>query len=217
VDHQDFSASPARLSRKSERLLLLYSLLAAISQSLGRGDWRRLLRLCSCSAHPAQSRFPVTTTAMPMGKFPRPARRRKRPAKVLLVAPPPATWKSFHRWPAILWTPFLLVGPRPGPSCAHPRRFRSLADGFSTPYRIAMALGTVHLWFSQLAPGLPPRAPICRRGAGPPSPTLAIWWPARSPFTCISILLVSRTFLFRCGSFPLYWLERVPRDRSRNG
>ena len=141
MDQEHFSASPARRSRTSERLLLLLFLFSLpFLNPWVRGDG---------VGYYAFARAPLIGHNLDFTKDYQNANESFRGPRLDENGQPKSDFRTptghldnhFTVGPAILWSPFLilahvgvLLGRAMGSSVA--------ADGFSAPYRIAMALGT---------------------------------------------------------------------------
>src|SRR5258708_1123530 len=175
--------------------------LASISEPLGARRWRRLLRLCPCSAHPAQSRFHRRLPPR-QRKFPRTPLRRERSAPVHLSHAHRPPRKSFPRRSCHSLDTFSLPHAHRRPSCARPRLprrprrfFRSLPRHHGPSHRF--------LWIPRFASGLPPRTSICRGALGPWCHALHLVGQFTPRLHVFQSFVVPRTFGFRRRSFSL--------------
>jgi len=141
VDKQDFSASPARRSHKSECLLFLLFLFSLpFLNPWVRGDG---------VGYYAFARAPLIQHNLDFTEDYRHANERFRGPRLDENNQPKADFRTrtghlenhFTVGPAILWTPFLLVT-HAGVLLARVLGSSVAADGFSAPYRITMALAT---------------------------------------------------------------------------
>src|SRR5437879_7237194 len=146
VDQQDFSASPARPSRKSERLLvLLWILSLPLLNPIVHGDGvgyyayarapliQHNLRFEEDWRH-ANLNFSQART-LPNGQL-----HQDEYTETGYVA------NLFTIGPAILWSPFLLAA-HSFVLVANALGAHIAANGFSTPYLLAMELGTSNYGF----------------------------------------------------------------------
>ena len=179
MDQQDFSASPSRLSRKSERLLLLLFLCSLpFLNPWVRGDG---------VGYYAFARAPLIQHNLDFSDDYRHANESFRGQRVDENGQPRSLFRTstghlenhFTVGPAILWTPFLLVA-HAGVLLARTLGSSVAADGFSAPYRIAMALGTAIYGFLGLLLAFRlARRYVEERWAL--LATLAIWWASSLP------------------------------------
>jgi hypothetical protein len=179
VEQPDFSASPARRSRKSERLLILLWLLSLpFLNPWVRGDG---------VGYYAFARAPLIEHNLDFTKdyqfanesFRGPRLDENNLPRSRFRTPTGHLENHFSVGPAILWAPFLLLT-HVGVLLARTRGSSVAADGFSAPYRITMALATAFygllglLLAFQLA-----RQYVEERWAL--LATLAIWWASSLP------------------------------------
>ena len=179
MDEQDFSASPARLSRKSEWLLLLLFLCSLpFLNPWVRGDG---------VGYYAFARAPLIQHNLDFSDDYRHANESFRGQRIDENGQPRSFFRTstghlenhFTVGPAILWTPFLLVA-HAGVLLARGLGSSVAADGFSAPYRIAMALGTAIYGFLGLLLAFRlARRYVEERWAL--LATLAIWWASSLP------------------------------------
>jgi len=146
VDQQDFSASPARSSRKPERLLLLFWILSLpLLNPIVHGDG---------VGYYAYARAPLIQHNLRFEEDWRHAnpyfsQARTLPSGQLNLNEYTETGyvsNLFTIGPAILWTPFLLAA-HTFVLVANALGAHIAANGFSTPYLLAMALGTATYGF----------------------------------------------------------------------
>ena len=179
MDQQDFSASPARGSRKSESLLFLLFLLSLpFLNPWVRGDG---------VGYYAFARAPLIQHNLDFTEDYRHANESFRVPRFDENGLPKSEFRTptghlenhFTVGPAILWTPFLLVT-HVGVLLARALGSAVAADGFSTPYRITMAFATAFYAFLGLL--------LSFRLAGQYVgerwaflATLAIWWASSLP------------------------------------
>jgi len=179
VDKQDFSISPARRTRKSERLLLLLFLFSLpFVNPWVRGDG---------VGYYAFARAPLIQHNLDFTEDYRHANESFRGPRLDENNQPKAFYRTrtghlenhFTVGPAILWTPFLLVT-HAGVLLARALGSPVAADGFSAPYRITMALGTAIYGFLGLLLAFRlARQYVEERWAL--LSTLAIWWASSLP------------------------------------
>ncbi len=141
MNQQDFSASPALRSRKSERLLfLLFFLSLPFLNPWVRGDG---------VGYYAFARAPLIEHSLDFtedyqhanASFRGPRLDENNLPKLAFRTPTGRLDNHFTVGPAILWTPFLLLA-HAGVLLARALGSSVPADGFSAPYRISMALAT---------------------------------------------------------------------------
>jgi len=179
VNQQGFSASPARPSRKSERLLLLFFLVSLpFLNPWVRGDG---------VGYYAFTRAPLIQNNLDFTEDYRHANESFRSPRLdengqprpLFRTPTGHLENHFTVGPAILWTPFFLVT-HAGVLVARALGSSVAADGFSTPYRIAMALATAIYGFLGLLLAFRlARQYVAERWAL--LATFAIWWASSLP------------------------------------
>jgi hypothetical protein len=179
VDQPDFSASPARGSRKSERLLLLLFLLSLpFLNPWVRGDG---------VGYYAFARAPLIQHSLDFTEDYRHANESFRGPRLDENNQPRSDFRTrtghldnhFTVGPAILWTPFLLVT-HAGVLLARALGSSVAADGFSAPYRITMALATAFYGFLGLLLAFRlVRQYVEERWAL--LATLSIWWASSLP------------------------------------
>jgi hypothetical protein len=191
VDQQDFSLSPARRSRRSERLLLLLWVLSLpFLNPWVRGDG---------VGYYAFARAPMIEHNLDFTEDYRHANEGFRGPRVDEYGQPKSDFRTptghlenhFTVGPAILWSPFLLLA-HVGVLIARAMGSSVAADGFSAPYRIAMAFATAFYGFLGLLIAFR-LARQHRRLVGQLATRLHVF----------QSLVVPRTFLFRRGSFSL--------------
>jgi hypothetical protein len=141
VEQPVLSASPARLSRKSELLLLLlFAFSLPILNPWVRGDG---------VGYYAFARAPLIEHSLDFTRDYQQANESFRGPRLDESGQPKSEFRTptghldnhFTTGPAILWTPFLLLA-HVGVLLARVMGSSVAADGFSAPYRIAMALAT---------------------------------------------------------------------------
>ena len=146
VDQRDFSAPPASSSRKSERLLLLlFLVLLPFLNPWVRGDG---------VGYYAFARAPLLQHNFDFTEDYRHANESFRGPRLDEHGQPKPDFRTptghlenhFTVGPAILWTPFLLLA-HAGVLLARALGSSVAADGFSAPYRIAMAFATAFYAF----------------------------------------------------------------------
>src|SRR5260370_39189484 len=146
VNQPDFSALPAHLSRKSERLLLLLFLFSLpFLNPWVRGDG---------VGYYAFARAPLFQHNLDFTEDYRHANESFRGPRLDENDQPKSGFRTptghldnhFTVGPAILWPPFLLVT-HAGVLLARALGSSVAADGFSTPYRVAMAFATAFYAF----------------------------------------------------------------------
>jgi len=179
VDQPDFSASPARGSRKSERLLLLLFLFSLpFLNPWVRGDG---------VGYYAFARAPLIEHSLDFTKdyqyanesFRGPRLDENNQPKSGFRTPTGHLDNHFTVGPAILWAPFLLLA-HAGVLLARALGSSVAANGFSAPYRIAMALATAIYGFLGLLLSFRlARQYVQERWAL--LATLAIWWASSLP------------------------------------
>jgi hypothetical protein len=179
VDQPDFSASPARGSRNSERLLLLLFLFSLpFLNPWVRGDG---------VGYYAFARAPLIEHSLDFTKDYQSANESFRGPRLDENNQPRSAFRTptghldnhFTVGPAILWTPFLLLA-HAGVLLSRALGSSIPADGFSAPYRIAMALATALYGFLGLLLSFRfARQYVQERWAL--LATLAIWWASSLP------------------------------------
>jgi len=179
VDQQDFSSSPARHSRKSERLLLLLFLFSLpFLNPWVRGDG---------VGYYAFARAPLIQHNLDFTEDYRHANESFRGPRLDENNQPKSDFRTptghldnhFTVGPAILWTPFLLIT-HAGVLLARALGSSVAADGFSAPYRITMALATALYGFLGLLLAFRlARQYVEARWAL--LATLSIWWASSLP------------------------------------
>lgn len=179
MDQQNFSASPARLSRESERLLLLLFLCSLpFLNPWVRGDG---------VGYYAFARAPLIQHNLDFSDDYRHANESFRGQRIDENGQPRSLFRTstghlenhFTVGPAILWTPFLLAA-HAGVLLARTLGSSVAADGFSAPYRITMALATAIYGFLGLLLAFRlARRYVEERWAL--LATLAIWWASSLP------------------------------------
>src|SRR5260370_31775351 len=146
ADQPDFSVSPARHSRRSERLLLLLFLFSLpFLNPWVRGDG---------VGYYAFARAPLIEHSLDFTKDYQHANESFRDAKLDDHGQPKSELRTptghldnhFTVGPAILWMPFLLLT-HAGVLLARSLGCSVAADGFSAPYRITMALASAFYGF----------------------------------------------------------------------
>jgi len=179
VDQQDFSASPARRPRKSERLLLLLFFFSLpFLNPWVRGDG---------VGYYAFARAPLIEHSLDFTRdyqyanesFRGPRLDENNQPRLAFRTPTGRLDNHFTVGPAILWTPFLLLA-HAGVLLARALGSSVAANGFSAPYRIAMALATAIYGFLGLLLSFRlARQYVQERWAL--LATLAIWWASSLP------------------------------------
>jgi hypothetical protein len=179
VDQQDFSPAPLRRSSKSERLLALFFLLSLLFLNPWvRGDG---------VGYYAFARAPLIQHNLDFTEDYRHANESFRGPRLDESGHPKAEFRTptghlenhFTVGPAILWTPFLLLA-HAGVLLARALGSSVPADGFSTPYRITMALATAIYGFLGLLLAFRlARQYVHERWAL--LATIAIWWVSSLP------------------------------------
>jgi hypothetical protein len=179
VDQQDLSPSPLRHSRKAERLLLLFFLLSLpFLNPWVRGDG---------VGYYAFARAPLIEHSLDFTEDYRHANESFRGPRLDENGQPKSDFRTptghldnhFSAGPAILWSPFLLLT-HAGVLFARAMGSAVLADGFSAPYRIAMALATALYGFLGLLLSFRlARQYVEERWAL--LATVAIWWASSLP------------------------------------
>ncbi|HEV1995526.1 MAG TPA: hypothetical protein VGR03_14440 [Candidatus Acidoferrum sp.] len=179
MDQQDFSASPARRSRKSERLLLLLWLFSLpFLNPWVRGDG---------VGYYAFARAPLIEHNLDFTRDYQFANESFRGPRLDENGQPKSFFRTstgrlenhFTVGPAILWTPFLLLA-HAGVLLARALGSSVAADGFSAPYRITMAFATAFYAFLGLLLAFRlVRQYVEERWAL--LATLAIWWASSLP------------------------------------
>ncbi len=179
MNQEDFSASPALRSRKLERLLfLLFFLSLPFLNPWVRGDG---------VGYYAFARAPLIEHSLDFtedyqhanASFRGPRLDENNLPKLAFRTPTGRLDNHFTVGPAILWTPFLLLA-HAGVLLARALGSSVPADGFSAPYRIAMALATAVYGFLGLLLSFRfARQYVQERWAL--LATLAIWWAGSLP------------------------------------
>jgi MFS family permease len=179
VDQQDFSVSPERRSRKSEWLLVLFFLLSLpFLNPWVRGDG---------VGYYAFVRAPLIEHNLDFTEDYRHANESFRGPRLDEYGQPKSEFRTptghldnhFTVGPAILWTPFLLVT-HAAALLARALGSSVAADGFSAPYRVAMALATAIYGFLGLLLAFRlARQYVHERWAL--LATIAIWWASSLP------------------------------------
>ena len=179
MDQQDFSVSSVRRSRKSEALLLFLFLLSLpFLNPWVHGDG---------VGYYAFARAPLIEHSLDFTEDYRHANESFRAPRLDEYGHPRANFRTstghldnhFTVGPAILWMPFLLLA-HAGVLLAHALGSSVAADGFSAPYRIAMALATAFYGFLGLLLSLRlTRQYVEERWAL--LATLSIWWASSLP------------------------------------
>jgi len=179
VDQQDLSPSSASRSRKSERLLLLLFLLTLpFLNPWVRGDG---------VGYYAIARAPLIQHNLDFTEDYRHANESFRSPRLDENNQPRSEFRTatghldnhFTVGPAILWTPFLLLA-HAGVLLARALGSSVLADGFSAPYRITMALATaIYGFFGLLLAFRLACEYVHERWAL--LATIAIWWASSLP------------------------------------
>jgi hypothetical protein len=179
ADQPDFSASPARRSPKSERLLLvLWIFSLSFLNPWVRGDG---------VGYYAFARAPLIEHSLDFTRDYQFANESFRGPRLDENNQPRSDFRTptghldnhFTVGPAILWTPFLLIA-HIGVLVARALGSSVAADGFSAPYRITMALATALYGFLGLLLAFRlARQYVAERWAL--LATLAIWWASSLP------------------------------------
>jgi hypothetical protein len=179
VDQRDFSPSPLRRSRKAERLLfLLFVFSLPFLNPWVRGDG---------VGYYAFVRAPLIEHSLDFTKdyqhanesFRGPRLDEYGQVKSAFRTPTGHLENHFAAGPAILWSPFLLLA-HLGVLLAHALGSSVAADGFSTPYRVTMALATALYGFLGLLLSFRlARQYVEERWAL--LATIAIWWASSLP------------------------------------
>jgi hypothetical protein len=179
VNQQDFSPSPAHRSLKSERLLLLFFICSLpFLNPWVRGDG---------VGYYAYARAPLIQHNLDFTEDYRHANESFRGQRIDENGQPRSLFRTrtghlenhFSVGPAILWTPFLLLT-HVAVLLARASGSSVAADGFSSPYRITMALATAIYGFL----GLLLAFRLARQYVGERwalLATLAIWWASSLP------------------------------------
>jgi len=179
VDQLNLSASPARFSRKSERLLLLFWLFSLpFLNPWVRGDG---------VGYYAFARAPLIEHRLDFTRDYQFANESFRGPRLDENDQPKSEFRTptghldnhFTVGPAILWTPFLLVT-HLGILLARALGSSVVADGFSAPYRITMALATAFYGFLSLLLAFRLAGPYVRERWALLA-TLSIWWASSLP------------------------------------
>ncbi len=179
MDQQDFSASPARRSRKSECLLFLLFLFSLpFLNPWVRGDG---------VGYYAFARAPLIQHNLDFTEDYRHANESFRGPRLDLSNQPRSDFRTssghldnhFAVGPAILWAPFLLFT-HTGVLLARALGSSVAADGFSTPYRVTLAFATAFYAFLGLLLSFRlARQYVEERWAL--LATLSIWWASSLP------------------------------------
>jgi hypothetical protein len=179
VDQQDLSPAPLCRSRKSERLLaLLFLLSLPFLNPWVRGDG---------VGYYAFARAPLIEHNLDFTKDFQHANEGFRGPRLDENGQPRSEFRTptgyldnhFSVGPAILWTPFLLLA-HAGVLLARVLGSSVPADGFSAPYRIAMAIATAFYGFLSLLLAFRlARHYVHERWAR--LATIAIWWASSLP------------------------------------
>ena len=179
MNQQDFSASPALRSRKSERLLfLLFFLSLPFLNPWVRGDGVGYYAFARATLIEHSLDF-TEDYQHANASFRGPRLDENNLPKLAFRTPTGRLDNHFTVGPAILWTPFLLLA-HAGVLLARALGSSVPADGFSAPYRIAMALATALYGFLGLLLSFRfARQYVQERWAL--LATLAIWWAGSLP------------------------------------
>jgi hypothetical protein len=179
VDQPVLSASRARLSRKSELLLLLLFLFSLpILNPWVRGDG---------VGYYAFARAPLIEHSLDFTRDYQHANESFRGPRLNESGQPKSEFRTptghldnhFTTGPAILWTPFLLLA-HVGVLLARAMGSSVAADGFSAPYRVAMALATaIYAFLGLLLSFRLARQYVEERWAL--LATISIWWASSLP------------------------------------
>ncbi len=179
ADQPNFSPSPARRSRNSQRLLLLFFLFSLpFLNPWVRGDG---------VGYYAFARAPLIEHSLDFTKdyqhanesFRGPRLDENNQPRSLFRTPTGHLENHFTVGPAILWMPFLLLA-HAGVLLARAFGSSVSADGFSAPYRITMVLATAFYGFLGLLLAFRlARQYVAERWAL--LATLAIWWASSLP------------------------------------
>jgi len=179
VDQPNFSSSPARRSRKSQRLLLLLFLFSLpFLNPWVRGDG---------VGYYAFARAPLIEHSLDFTKdyqhanesFRGPRLDENNQPRSFFRTPTGHLENHFTVGPAILWMPFLLLA-HLGVLLARALGSSVAADGFSAPYRITMALATAFYGFLGLLLAFRlARQYVAERWAL--LATLSVWWASSLP------------------------------------
>ena len=179
MDQQDFSASHARRSRKSEWLLFVLWLISLpFLNPWVRGDG---------VGYYAFARAPLIQHNLDFTEDYRHANESFRGPRLDEKGQPKADFRTptghlenhFTVGPAILWTPFLLLA-HAGVLLARALGSSVAADGFSSPYRITMALATAIYGFLGLLLAFRLARQYVRESWALLA-TIAIWWASSFP------------------------------------
>jgi hypothetical protein len=179
VDQPAFSASPTRRSRKPERLLLLLFLFSLLFLNPWvRGDG---------VGYYAFARAPLIEHRLDFTRDYQHANESFRVPRLDESGQPKPEFRTptghldnhFTTGPAILWAPFLLLA-HAGVLLARALGSSVAADGFSAPYRIAMALATaIYAFLGLLLAFRLARQYVEERWAL--LATISIWWASSLP------------------------------------
>ena len=179
MNQEDFSASPALRSRKSERLLfLLFFLSLPFLNPWVRGDGVGYYAFARATLIEHSLDF-TEDYQHANASFRGPRLDENNLPKLAFRTPTGRLDNHFTVGPAILWTPFLLLA-HAGVLLARALGSSVAADGFSAPYRIAMAFATAFYGFLSLLLSFRlARQYVEERWAF--LATLAIWWAGSLP------------------------------------
>jgi hypothetical protein len=213
ADQPDISASPARRSPKSERLLLLLWIFSLpFLNPWVRGDG---------VGYYAFARAPLIEHSLDFTRDYQFANESFRGPRLDENDQPRPDFRTvtghldnhFTVGPAILWTPFLLPA-HIGVLLARSLGSSVAADGFSSPYRISMALATAFYGFLGLVLGFRlARQYVAERWAL--LATLAIWWASSLPvYMYFNPSWSHAHSAFVVALFLWYWHDTRP-SRSR--
>ena len=179
MDQPDLSASPARRSRRSELLLLLLFLFSLpFLNPWVRGDG---------VGYYAFARAPLIEHSLDFTRDYQHANESFRGPRLDELGQPKSEFRTptghldnhFTTGPAILWTPFLLLA-HAGVLLARAMGSSVAADGFSTPYRLAMAFATaIYAFLGLLLAFRLARQYVEERWAL--LATISIWWASSLP------------------------------------
>jgi hypothetical protein len=209
ADQPDLSASSARRSRKSERLLLLFWLFSLpFLNPWVRGDG---------VGYYAFARAPLIEHSLDFTRDYQFANESFRGPRLDENNQPRSGFRTptghldnhFTVGPAILWTPFLLLA-HIGVLLARALGSSVAADGFSAPYRIIMALATAFYGFLGLLLAFRlARQYVEERWAL--LATLAIWWASSLPvYMYFNPSWSHAHSAFAVALFLWYWHETLP-------
>jgi hypothetical protein len=209
ADQPDFSASPARRSPKSERLLLLLWILSLpFLNPWVRGDG---------VGYYAFARAPLIEHSLDFTRDYQFANESFRGPRLDENNQPKSDFRTatghlenhFTVGPAILWMPFLLLA-HFGVLLARALGSSVAADGFSAPYRITMAIATAFYGFLGLLLAFRlARQYVAERWAL--LATLSIWWASSLPvYMYFNPSWSHAHSSFVVGLFLWYWHETRP-------